>query len=68
LEEKKLEFERWNGKKVFIILNSNNRNNKNIVYSGVVKNVGNNFITITDKYNMEIMINTTEIKVIKEED
>jgi len=63
-----LEFERWNGKKVFIILNSNNRNNKNIVYSGVVKNVGNNFITITDKYNMEIMINTTEIKVIKEED
>lgn len=63
-----MEFERWNGKKVFIILNSNNRNNKNIVYSGVVKNVGNNFITITDKYNMEIMINTTEIKVIKEED
>jgi hypothetical protein len=56
-----LEWSEWKGKRIFLILNSNHN------YSGKVIDADDKFISIIDKFGSRININTSEIKIIKEE-
>ena len=56
-----MEWKEWKGKKVFLLLNSDH------AYTGIIIDSDDNFISFIDKFNDKITINTSEIKIIKEE-
>lgn len=55
------EFESWIGKKVFFSLKSGRK------YSGVIKEVTQNFIFLLDKFNEKVVINISEISSLEED-
>jgi len=52
----------WIGKKIFVVLKTNRR------YSGRVTKFENNMIHITDKFNVPVMFNLSEVSSMEVED
>ncbi len=56
-----MEWKEWIGRKIFVRLISGK------VYSGIVKDCKDEFLEITDKFNLAVSFKITEIAEIKEE-
>jgi len=54
-------FNDWIGKKVFLSLKSGRK------YTGVIKEVTENFIFILDKFNEKVVVSISEISSLEEE-
>ena len=54
-------FNAWIGKRVFLITKSDRK------YSGIIKEVTENFIFVLDKFQERVAINISEISSLEEE-
>jgi len=55
------QFEEWKGKRVFLVTKSDRK------YTGVIKEVTENFIFILDKFDEKVVVSISEISSLEEE-